>query len=83
MDKIKQQIILDQQLQQFNINKSVIGTVEYEIYQDIQKGFSESEILEKTSLGIYESEAILKGGKRAAVGEIRKFGGKDYQIWLS
>lgn len=81
MDKIKQQIILSQQLQQFNINKSVIGTVEYEIYQDIQKGFSESEILEKTSLGVYESEAISKGGKRAAVGEIRTFGdeGKKYQ----
>ena len=79
MDKIKQQIILEQQLQQFNINKSVFGTVEYEINQDIQKGLSQSEVIEKARLGIYTSEDISKGGKRAAVGEIRTFGGKEYQ----
>ena len=54
MDKTKQQIILDQQLQQFNINKSVVGTVEYYINQDIIKGLNQDEIIEKAKSGVYK-----------------------------
>jgi hypothetical protein len=67
MDKVKQNIILQQQLDKFNIEKSVIGTEAYEINQDIQKGMSQDEIIEKARSGVYKLTAENK--KMGRVGQ--------------
>lgn len=60
MDKVKQNIIQQQQLDKFNIEKSVVGTEAYYINQDIQKGVSQDEIIEKARSGVYKLTAENK-----------------------
>jgi Fe2+ transport system protein B len=75
MDKVKQNIILQQQLDKFNIEKSVIGTEAYEINQDIQKGMSQDEIIEKARSGVYKLTAENK--KAGRVGQRYGSEGKE------
>ena len=67
MDKVKQNIIKQQQLDKFNIEKSVVGTEAYYINQDIQKGVSQDEIIEKAKSGVYKLTAENK--KMGRVGQ--------------
>lgn len=64
MDKVKQNIIQQQQLDKFNIEKSVVGTEAYYINQDIQKGISQDEIIEKARSGVYKLTAENKKAGR-------------------
>lgn len=64
MDKVKQNIIQQQQLDKFNIEKSVVGTEAYYINQDIQKGMSGDEIIEKARSGVYKLTAENKKAGR-------------------
>lgn len=79
MESFEDKIRLNNELQKFQIEKSIVGTEAFYIEQDLEKGVSSEEVLENKELGIYKSEDLLKGGKRAVVGEIRTFGGKKYQ----
>lgn len=79
MESFEDKIKLHNDLQKFQIEKSIVGSEAYNIEQDLMKGISQEKILENKELGIYKSEDLLKGGKRAVVGEIRTFGGKKYQ----
>lgn len=74
MDKVKQNIIQQQQLDKFNIEKSVIGTEAYYINQDIQKGISGDEIIEKAKSGVYKLTAENKKAGRVGqkYGESKK-----------
>jgi hypothetical protein len=79
MDKVKQNIIQQQQLDMFNIEKSVVGTEAYYINQDIQKGMSQDEIIEKARSGVYkltaENKKMGRVGQR--YGESKKESGTD------
>lgn len=46
MDKIKQNIDLQEAIQRYNIEKSVVGTLAYNIDQNLQKGMSVDEVIE-------------------------------------
>lgn len=46
MDKIKQNIDLQEAIQRYNIEKSVVGTLAYNIDQNLQKGMSVDEAIE-------------------------------------
>lgn len=74
MDKVKQNIIQQQQLDKFNIEKSVVGTEAYYINQDIQKGMSQDEIIEKARSGVYKLTAENKKAGRVGqrYGESKK-----------
>lgn len=59
-DKIK----LHNDLQKFQVEKSIVGSEAYLINQDIQKGVSQDEILEKARSGVYKpTKQNLKSGK--------------------
>jgi hypothetical protein len=79
MDKVKQNIIQQQQLDKFNIEKSVVGTEAYYINQDIQKGMSQDEIIEKARSGVYKLTAENKKAGRVGqrYGESKKESGTD------
>jgi hypothetical protein len=64
MDKVKQNIIQQQQLDRFNIERSVVGTEAYYISQDIIKGMSQDEIIEKARSGVYKLTAENKKAGR-------------------
>lgn len=64
MDKVKQNIIQQQQLDKFNIEKSVVGIEAYHINQDIQKGVPQDEIIEKARSGVYKLTAENKKAGR-------------------
>jgi hypothetical protein len=58
-DKIK----LHNDLQKFQIEKSIVGTEAYNIEQDLMKGISQEEILEKARSGVYKpTKQNLKEG---------------------
>lgn len=74
MDKVRENIKREQQLDKFNIEKSVIGTEAYYINQDIQKGMSQDEIIEKAKSGVYKLTAENKKAGRVGqkYGESKK-----------
>lgn len=61
MDKIKQNIDLQEAIQRYNIEKSVVGTLAYNIDQNLQKGMSVDEAIENV-LNKSEGEGS-RGGK--------------------
>jgi hypothetical protein len=74
MDTVKQKIQIEQELDRFNIQKSVVGTEEYYINQDIIKGVPQDEIIEKAKSGIYKLTAENKKAGRVGqkYGESKK-----------
>jgi hypothetical protein len=69
MDKIKQNIDLQEAIQRYNIEKSVVGTLAYNIDQNLQKGMSPDEAIEN----------VLQKSKKANVGEVHTWNGKRYK----
>jgi hypothetical protein len=74
MDKIKQNIDLQEAIQRYNIEKSVVGTLAYSIEQNIQKGMSPDEAIENV---LQKSKSmpigtIHNGFKKIAEGKWRK-----------
>jgi len=64
MESYEDKIKLHNDLQRFQIEKSIIGTEAYNIEQDLMKGISQEEILEKARSGIYKpTKQNLKEGK--------------------
>jgi len=53
LDNIQQESFKKSFINRFNTEKLIVGTVAYQIDQDIQKGISEDEILEKARTGYY------------------------------
>ena len=63
MESFEKDIKLKNDLQRFNVEKSIIGTEAYNIEQDLMKGVSQEEILEKAKSGIYKpTKQNLKEG---------------------
>lgn len=79
MDTVKRNIIQQQQLDKFNIEKSVVGTEAYYIDQDIQKGMLQDEIIEKAKSGVYKLTAENKKAGRVGqkYGESKKEDGSS------
>lgn len=74
MDKIKQNIDLQEAIQRYNIEKSVVGTLAYNIDQNLQKGMSPDEAIENV---LQKSKSmpvgtITNGYKKIAEGKWRK-----------
>ena len=74
MDKIKQNIDLQEAIQRYNIEKSVVGTLAYNIDQNLQKGMSPEEAIENV---LQKSKSmpigtIHNGFKKIADGKWRK-----------
>jgi hypothetical protein len=74
MDKIKQNIDLQEAIQRYNIEKSVVGTLAYNIDQNLQKGMSVDEAIENV---LQKSKSmpigtIHNGFKKIAEGKWRK-----------
>jgi hypothetical protein len=69
MDKIKQNIDLQEAIQRYNIEKSVVGTLAYNIEQNIQKGMSPDEAIEN----------VLQKSKPANIGDIHTWNGKRFK----
>lgn len=74
MDKIKQNIDLQEAIQRYNIEKSVVGTLAYNIDQNLQKGMSPDEAIENV---LQKSKSmpigtIHNGFKKIAEGKWRK-----------
>lgn len=74
MDKIKQNIDLQEAIQRYNIEKSVVGTLAYNIDQNLQKGMSPDEAIEDV---LQKSKSmpigtIHNGFKKIAEGKWRK-----------
>jgi hypothetical protein len=74
MDKVKQNIDLQNAIQAYNIEKSVVGTLAYNIDQNIQKGMSPDEAIEDV---LQKSKSmpigtIHNGFKKIADGKWRK-----------
>jgi hypothetical protein len=69
MDKIKQNIDLQEAIQRYNKEKSVVGTLAYSIEQNIQKGMSVDEAIEN----------VLQKSKKANVGEVHTWNGKKFK----
>lgn len=74
MDKIKQNIDLQEAIQRYNIEKSVVGTLAYNIDQNLQKGMSVDEAIEDV---LQKSKSmpigtITNGYKKIAEGKWRK-----------
>lgn len=57
MEQFEKRIKLQRDMERFNIEKSIVGTVAYEIEQDIFKGVSEEDILQKARSGVYVNTA--------------------------
>ena len=63
MESFEKDIKLKNDLQRFNVEKSIIGTEAYNIEQGLMKGVSQEEILEKAKSGIYKpTKQNLKEG---------------------
>lgn len=67
MDKIRNNIILEKSIVEFNIEKSIKGTLAYEINEDIQKGLSTDDIIEKAKAGVYKN--TIENRKKGIVGQ--------------
>jgi hypothetical protein len=64
MESYENKIKLHNDLQKFQIEKSIVGSEAYNIEQDLIKGISQEEILEKARSGIYKpTKQNLKEGK--------------------
>ena len=64
MESYEEKIKLHNDLQRFQIEKSIVGSEAYNIEQDLMKGISQEEILEKARSGIYKpTKQNLKEGK--------------------
>lgn len=53
MESFEQKIKIQRELEKFQVEKSIRGTLAAQIENDIQKGLSEEEIIEKARAGIY------------------------------
>lgn len=57
MESFERKIQLEKQLEKFQVEKSIEGTEAFYIEQDLMKGVSQEEILEKAKSGIYSNTA--------------------------
>ena len=64
MESYEDKIKLHNNLQKFQIEKSIVGSEAYNIEQDLMKGVSQEEIIEKARSGVYKpTKQNLKEGK--------------------